>query len=59
MLLTLVFLCQPDQELLEKHYEDLKSKSFFPGLIKYMKSGPVCAMVSGLDLLCKAYQMLV
>merc|ERR1712146_243302 len=30
---------------LETHYEDLKSKKFFPGLIKYMSSGPVFAMV--------------
>ncbi|KAN0141332.1 nucleoside diphosphate kinase [Lactarius tabidus] len=35
---------------LEKHYEDLKEKPFFPGLIKYMASGPVVAMVwQGLD----------
>ncbi|SCZ96651.1 BZ3500_MvSof-1268-A1-R1_Chr4-4g07517 [Microbotryum saponariae] len=32
-------------EHLEKHYEDLKSKAFFPGLVKYMASGPVVAMV--------------
>jgi len=30
---------------LEKHYADLSSKPFFPGLIKYMASGPVVAMV--------------
>lgn len=31
-------------------YEDLKGKSFFPGLIKYMASGPVVATVwEGLD----------
>ncbi|KAK0240356.1 nucleoside diphosphate kinase [Armillaria gallica] len=37
-------------EHLEKHYADLKGKSFFPGLIKYMASGPVVAMVwQGLD----------
>ncbi len=37
-------------EHLEKHYADLKGKSFFPGLIKYMASGPVVAMVwRGLD----------
>lgn len=31
-------------------YEDLKGKPFFPGLIKYMASGPVVAMVwEGLD----------
>lgn len=35
----------PGQEHLEKHYADLKEKPFFPGLIKYMNSGPVVAMV--------------
>jgi len=35
---------------LEKHYADLKNKPFFPGLIKYMASGPVVAFViQGLD----------
>ncbi|KAE8219056.1 hypothetical protein CF319_g7175 [Tilletia indica] len=32
-------------EHLEAHYADLKGKGFFPGLIKYMNSGPVLAMV--------------
>ncbi|KAK0450650.1 nucleoside diphosphate kinase [Armillaria borealis] len=37
-------------EHLEKHYADLKGKGFFSGLIKYMASGPVVAMVwQGLD----------
>jgi len=37
-------------EHLEKHYADLKGKGFFNGLIKYMASGPVVAMVwEGLD----------
>ena len=35
----------PTRALLEQHYGDLKSKSFFPGLISYMSSGPVVAMV--------------
>ncbi|KDQ14482.1 hypothetical protein BOTBODRAFT_66081 [Botryobasidium botryosum FD-172 SS1] len=35
---------------LEKHYADLSSKPFFPGLVTYMASGPVVAMVwEGLD----------
>ena len=34
------------KELLEKHYDDLKSKPFFPSLIQYMSSGPVVPMVS-------------
>merc|ERR1719442_242696 len=32
-------------EHLEEHYADLKGKVFFPGLIKYMNSGPVVPMV--------------
>merc|ERR1712098_235736 len=32
-------------EHLEKHYPDLSSKGFFRGLVTYMASGPVCAMV--------------
>jgi nucleoside-diphosphate kinase len=39
-------LVQPTQAHLEEHYKDLKSKGFFAGLINYMKSGPVVAMVS-------------
>jgi nucleoside-diphosphate kinase len=36
--------------LIHKDYADLKNKSFFPGLIKYMASGPVVAFViQGLD----------
>lgn len=35
----------PGAAHLEKHYEDLKDKKFFPGLIEYMNSGPVVAMV--------------
>jgi nucleoside-diphosphate kinase len=35
---------------MHKDYADLKNKSFFPGLIKYMASGPVVAFViQGLD----------
>jgi nucleoside-diphosphate kinase len=33
------------KDLLESHYADLASKKFFPGLIEYMLSGPVCTMV--------------
>jgi len=45
------------EELLRKHYDELKEKKFFPGLIKYMSSGPVVAMVwEGLDVVktCRA-----
>ena len=33
------------RELLEKHYADLRAKSFFGPLIEYMLSSPVVAMV--------------
>jgi len=36
---------QSSVEHLEKHYADLAKKPFFPGLVKYMASGPVVAMV--------------
>ena len=29
----------------EKHYSDLSSKPFFAGLVEYVCSGPMCAMV--------------
>jgi len=38
-------LVQASVEHLEKHYADLSSKGFFNGLVKYMASGPVVAMV--------------
>lgn len=34
------------EDLLKQHYIDLKDRPFFPGLVKYMNSGPVVAMVS-------------
>ena len=38
-------MCQPGKAHLEQHYADLSGKGFFSGLIEYMNSGPVCAMV--------------
>ena len=38
-------LCQPGKAHFEEHYSDLSTKKFFPGLIEYAASGPVCAMV--------------
>ncbi|KAL7471530.1 hypothetical protein ACHAXS_011914 [Conticribra weissflogii] len=38
-------LTSPGKEHMEAHYSDLASKKFFPGLIAYMTSGPVVAMV--------------
>ena len=43
-------LCTPGKAHLEKHYEDLAGKPFYPGLVNYMNSGPICAMVwEGID----------
>lgn len=38
-------MATPGKEHLEKHYADLATKPFFPGLITYMTSGPVVGMV--------------
>mgnify|MGYP001563556872 CR=1 FL=1 len=35
----------PSKELLQQHYKDLEGKPFFGGLVEYMSSGPVVAMV--------------
>mmetsp|Transcript_17409 Transcript_17409/g.40188 ORF Transcript_17409/g.40188 Transcript_17409/m.40188 type:complete len:149 (-) Transcript_17409:398-844(-) len=38
-------LTSSTKDHMENHYADLKEKKFFHGLITYMTSGPVCAMV--------------
>ncbi|NXX78859.1 NDKM protein, partial [Urocolius indicus] len=38
-------LLQADQGLLDKHYQHLRQKPFYPQLLAYMTSGPVVAMV--------------
>lgn len=38
-------LTQPTEEILREHYDQLVEKPFFPRLLEYMLSGPVCAMV--------------
>eukprot|EP00354_Favella_ehrenbergii_P003287 CAMPEP_0170462658 /NCGR_PEP_ID=MMETSP0123-20130129/8082_1 /TAXON_ID=182087 /ORGANISM="Favella ehrenbergii, Strain Fehren 1" /LENGTH=143 /DNA_ID=CAMNT_0010727935 /DNA_START=54 /DNA_END=485 /DNA_ORIENTATION=- len=38
-------LTAPGRAHMEQHYADLSSKGFFAGLVEYMTSGPVCAMV--------------
>ncbi|KAF4975712.1 hypothetical protein FZEAL_7536 [Fusarium zealandicum] len=43
--LAAIKLMTPGKEHLEKHYADLAGKPFFAGLIEYMNSGPICAMV--------------
>ncbi|KAF2859754.1 nucleoside diphosphate kinase [Piedraia hortae CBS 480.64] len=43
--LVAIKMVVPTKEHLEKHYADLSDKPFFKGLVEYMSSGPVCAMV--------------
>lgn len=55
-ILKLVFnvtpvLLKASEDLLKQHYIDLKDRPFYPGLVKYMNSGPIVAMVSSLILL--------
>ncbi|KAK9463966.1 nucleoside diphosphate kinase [Lipomyces oligophaga] len=38
-------LTNASEGLLREHYADLTAKPFFPGLLNYMLSGPICAMV--------------
>ncbi len=40
-------LTAPGQAHMETHYADLAGKKFFPGLIEYMTSGPVCECFIG------------
>jgi nucleoside-diphosphate kinase len=52
-------LMTPKKELLESHYESLKSKPFFPKLMAYMSSGPVVAMAwEGKDAVATGRKML-
>jgi len=43
--LVAIKILVPSKDLAAKHYDDLKSKPFFPGLVEYFSSGPVVAMV--------------
>lgn len=43
--LVAIKLVTPGKAHLEQHYSDLKDKPFFAGLVEYMNSGPICAMV--------------
>jgi len=42
--LVAIRMMRPGEAHLREHYADLASRSFFPGLVKYMDSGPVVAM---------------
>jgi len=43
--LVAIKMIRPTEEFAAQHYDDLKSKPFFPGLVKFFSSGPVVAMV--------------
>lgn len=45
LVLNAMKLCSPGKAHMEKHYADLAKKPFFNGLVEYMCSGPVCAMI--------------
>eukprot|EP00493_Phyllostaurus_siculus_P028020 UN28368 len=48
--LVAIKMTQASEEHLKEHYKDLSHLPFFPGLVKYMASGPVVPMVwEGLD----------
>ena len=52
-------MIKPSKEHFEKHYSDLATKPFFPGLLTYMMSGPVVAMVwQGTDIVRTGRKML-
>jgi len=38
-------LIKPTKQFAAQHYNDLRSKGFFAGLVDFFSSGPVCAMV--------------
>lgn len=38
-------IVQPSKELMEKHYEAHRGKPFFDGVVAFMSSGPVVAMI--------------
>merc|ERR1712002_410829 len=50
---------QASEDLLKQHYADLADKPFYPGLCKYMSSGPVLAMCwEGTNVVKAARQMM-
>jgi nucleoside-diphosphate kinase len=52
-------LTAPGKAHMEEHYKDLSSKGFFAGLVAYMTSGPVVAMVwEGADVVAAGRKML-
>ncbi|EER17708.1 Nucleoside diphosphate kinase B, putative [Perkinsus marinus ATCC 50983] len=52
-------MCTPSEEHFKEHYADLSDKPFFAGLVKYMQTSPVVAMVwEGLDAAAEGRRLL-
>jgi len=43
--LVAIKMIRPSEDFAAKHYDDLKTKPFFGGLVKFFASGPVVAMI--------------
>jgi len=57
--LVAIKMITPTQQFAEKHYDDLKGRPFFPGLVKYFSSGPVVAMVwEGSDVITQGRKLI-
>ncbi|KNC77555.1 nucleoside diphosphate kinase B [Sphaeroforma arctica JP610] len=52
-------MVKPSDAHLREHYADLAGKGFFNGLIEYMKSGPIVAMVWAGENACAGGRMLL
>jgi len=51
-------MLQVTNEIAEKHYEEHIGKPFYPGLVKYITSGPIVAMVvQGFDAVASVRQL--
>lgn len=50
----------PSKDLAERHYEDLKARPFFSGLVSYMTSGSpvVCMVWEGKDVIKQGRKMI-
>jgi len=52
-------MLQAEDDVLNEHYAELKERPFFPGLMEYIKSGPVVAMAwEGHNVVATGRQML-
>jgi len=57
--LVAIKLVQPTENFAKEHYDDLKAKPFFPGLVKYFSSGPVLAMIwEGQDVILQGRKLI-